>query len=925
MGLLGSLMLYGAVASIVVMLVVGVQAGRTGSVKLARTTEHATLALSGFATAAVIVLETALATLDFHLAYVGEYTSVTLSVPYRIGSMWAGQGGSLLLWAWIISLGAGITVIANRRRGLGLSPWVFVVFALCASLFVFITTFLQSPFIPATQQIIDGAGLNPLLQDPLQLIHPLFLYSGYVLITVPFAVVMGSLIAGNVSGPWLDYARLWAVLSWTSLSIGMLLGARWAYAELGWGGYWAWDPVENASLIPWLAGTALLHTGLTHRDDRSRAKLSSLALLATVFNLCLFGTFLTRSGVIQSVHAFGISNLGPVLGAAIVVSVIGSAGVLVWRLPELQHVDSRRRARGWLGQLLLVNLLILMTVSVLWGTLYPLFARAFLGREVAVTPGFFKTVVTPMGLGLLLLFAVSPLLRSQRVPNAAREATVRAVMFVAVFLAAVLLGTTWLVALVLALSALSMRTVLAHTRPKLGAALRRGEGRARRVLQAGSPYVAHVGLIVLLAAITVNVTGETKQQVKLYVGSSAVAAGQLIRLDDARLNKYPDRQSLVATMSLLNNDGTARAQVVAAVDAFPNSDQPHTQVGIASGLQRDIYVVIDGWPTDPNQGVPWLRISVYDNPAINWVWFGGGLIGLGGLLYVLSMRPRRRRLVIDSAALDQELNQLISSAIVAVRADVQHTSNERVNALINTARDLNGGEAAPVDHVVSFLERARGGSGPSTPPAGRPRFKRGRAALAALLALALVGASGYLLGHSDSSASSTAAATSIGSVDKAQLAALMQRLAKNPRDVDAYAQLGALYFNAGGAAANAGNSAVATPAFQQASVFFEKRAALMPNDVTAWLDAGAAAIASQNRLLAFTNLGRALKLAPDNQLAHFDLGILYLNDVPSQPDKARAEFAKVVAIDPNSNIGRAAAQRIGGTTNLSPSGTKAQK
>ncbi len=855
MGLLGTLALYGAVVSILVMLGAGVQAARTQSVRLARVTENATLALAAFVTLAVLALQIALVTLDFRLTYVGEYTSRTLSVPYRIGSMWAGQGGSLLLWAWIISLGGAITVLGNRRRGLGLSSWVFVIFALCASLFVVLTTFLQSPFVAASQDIINGAGLNPLLQDPLQLIHPLFLYSGYVLITVPFAVVLGSIIGGQVSGPWVSYARVWTVVAWTSLSIGMVLGARWAYAELGWGGYWAWDPVENASLIPWLAGTALVHTGLAHRDDKQRARTSSVVLLATVFNLCLFGTFLTRSGVIQSVHAFGISNLGPVLGAAIVVSVVGSAAVLVWRLPWLQHLDAKRRSHGWLGQLILVSLLIAMTIAVLWGTLYPLFARAFLGREVAVTPGFFKAVVSPMGVAVLVLLAVSPLLKAQRVPDVRRESIIRGLLFLLVGGVALAKGTTVLVAFVLACSLLALRTIMQRTRPMLGAAFRTQRHPTRAVGRALAPYLAHVGVVVLLAAITINVTGEVKQQGKLYLGKSMVLAGQRIRLDDARLEKFPDRQSIVASMSLLSPAGEVTSGVVASVDAFPNSNQPHTQVGIVSSISRDIYVVIDGWPSNPAAGLPWMRISVYDNPAINWVWFGGGLIGLAGILYALTLLPRRERILLT---------------------------------------DIDGA-------VVEELA---------------PAASRRKPMLVSLMVIAALSAGGYALSNRGESPA-VAASASASNVDQAAVAALMVRLTKNANDVDAYRQLGALYFNAGGAAANSGDTTMAQQDFAKASIFFEKRAALASTDITSWLDAGAAALAGQQLSLAFTDLGRALKIDPNSQLAHFDLAIAYLNDSPTQPAKAQTEFEKVVQIDPKSNMGKAAAQRIGAATNLS--------
>lgn len=922
MGMLGTLALYGALVAIAVTVVSGVQAARTGNSGSVRLAERGMYGLAAFASLAVLVLQLALVTLDFGLKYVGEYTSSTLSVPYRIGSMWAGQGGSLLLWGWIVSLTGAWTVYATKRRGIDVSTWVYVAFAASALLFMGMVAFLQSPFVPQTEALADGAGLNPLLQDPLQLIHPLFLYGGYVLYTVPFAIVFGSIVAGRVTGPWIEFARLWAVISWISLTIGMVLGARWAYAELGWGGYWAWDPVENASLIPWLSGTALLHAGLSQRGDRERLRLSSVVLLAATFNLCLFGTFLTRSGVIQSVHAFGESNVGPVLGGAIVAFVLASGAVIVWRLPMLKHEDAKQHSWGWLGQRVLALLLILMTLAVLWGTLYPLFARAFLNQEVAVSPGFFKAVVSPMGVGLLLLLAVSPFLPNQRAADVQREAAVRGVLFVLVAGATFVLGGTWIVAGVLGLAVLSIKTILWKARPKLGVAMQEQEERAWAVAHAGSPYLAHMGLVILLAAITLNVTYEVKQQVKLEVGKSATVAGQSIRLDTARLVDYPDRQQLEATVSLLDADGAPTSALDVSVAAFNNSDQPHTQVGILSGLTRDVYIVIDGWPDDITAGIAWLRLTVYDNPAINWVWFGGGIMGIAGILYAMPMRLRRRQMVVPEAMtdIDAELDHLIHTAIVAVRADIHETNNERVNSLIRAARDLSGGDLAPTDQVVAFLERARR---TATEPAAvvppQPSgWSRNKSIGIGLFALVVVGSGAYLAGHMNGSAipgitgtpTNTAAASTVA-VDQAQVAALMEKITADPKDAESYAQLGALYYNAGSDASNSGDQATAVDYFAKASGFFDTRAKLAPKEVNAWLDAGAAALASNQREKAFSALTKALEIDPNSQLAHFDLGIWYLNADPAQSDKATAEFEKVVAIDPNSDIGQTAAQHIG--------------
>ena len=858
MSTLGTLALAAACLAILATIVSGVAAARTGTARMERLTHVSALGITTFVTLAVLALQVSLVRLDFGMQYVAEYTSSTLSVPYRIGAMWAGQAGSLLLWGWIIAIGGALTLLTSHRRGLDLSPWVYVLIAAFDGLFIGLVTFLQRPFLPSGQRLQDGVGLNPLLQDPLQLIHPVLLYGGYVLFTVPFAILIGQIIGGRTTGPWISFARLWTIVPWTSLTIGMLLGARWAYAELGWGGYWAWDPVENASLIPWLSGTALLHAGLSQRGDRNRLRMSSVLLLTATFNLCLFGTFLTRSGVIQSVHAFGISNVGPVIGAAIIASVLLTGGVLIWRLPELQRPDVRRRWDGWFGNRVLVTLLVIMTIAVLWGTLYPLFARAFLGQEVAVSPGFFRVVVTPLGVAMLVLLAVSPFLPGQRIDDQRREAIVRVVLFAAVAAATLLMGGQAVVALVLALAVLSIRTIVWRSRPEFAVAFRAGHERPRAIVTALSPYLAHMGLVVLFAAIAINVTGEVRQQVRLNVGSTATVAGHSIRLDSAQVQNLPDRQVLQGQVGLLDTTGALLDEMGVSVSAFRNASAPYTQIGINTSLTRDVYIVIDGWPTDISAGIPWLRLTVYDNPAISWVWFGAGMIGVGGFLQILALAMRDRRPRIP-----------------------------------DTPAELIDGVAAEV--VV-------------------PRPRRGRRLVAAALVVVVGGLAWAGTHQTEPAVASTPTPTAAPALDLVRVGALMQRITADPKDVTAYAQLGALYFNAGSTAASRGDSASATDYFAKATDFFVKRRSLAPGDVTAWLDEGAAALASRQRDRSFQALTRAVAMQPGNQLAHFDLGIWYLNATPAQQALATKEFRTVIGIDATSALGKAAAQRLAGAT-----------
>ena len=638
---LGLIALYGALLCALLTIVVGVIAGRGGNVALGKITERALMAMAYCVFLAVAVLQYELITLNFTLSYVAEHTSSTLNVFYRVGSMWAGQGGSLMLWALVLSLGSLWTLHRDRVAQLEMSPYTWTIFATVAGMFVAFIAFLSSPFEKAPPGTTEGMGLNPLLQNPLQLIHPIALYGGYVLYTIPFAVIMGQLLAGKVEGPWTSFARTWNILSWTLLTIGIILGARWAYAELGWGGYWGWDPVENASLIPWLAGTAALHTGLTYREPR-RLRLTSVAILVSTFNLCLFGTFLTRSGVIQSVHAFATSNLGAYLGVSVAGIALASAAILVWRMPEMQFEDPNARGQGWLSQKILTVLMLSMTIAVLWGTIFPLFARAFKGQEIAVTPGFFKVVVTPLAVLVLVLFAISPLLPGQSLRNRKSEIMLRSISFIGVFIG--VFGITKFqhpnVALVFAIVSLALFSILSKAIPRVSEALKDEKSPLLSAAQASSPFIAHIGLIVMLTAITLNVSYQSHGQEKLTLNQTKQIGTQLIRLDAVQSEAFADRKSYTATVSLMKTDAIADATIVAKLDQYNNAEQLQAEVGIHTSLTRDIYVVVD--EIDAKPGQEYALLSVYDNPAVIWLWIGGILIALGGALYALQSVLRSR-------------------------------------------------------------------------------------------------------------------------------------------------------------------------------------------------------------------------------------------------------------------------------------------
>ena len=619
-----------------------------------RSSEGALLASGLAVVVASGALLYALLTLDFRLQYVVDYTSKMLSIPYRVGAMWAGQGGSLLLWTLLTAGLAIIITMRNRSKQWGVSPYATTVFGVLLAVFAALVAFVSSPFTKMTVSVSDGQGLNPLLQDPLQIIHPLALYGGYILYTVPFVLTLAALIAGSKPGPWVKVAQRWGTFSWILLTIGIVLGARWAYAELGWGGYWGWDPVENASLLPWLTGTVFLHSGLTFWKS-GRLRRSGVVFGLVTFLLSLFGTFLTRSGVISSVHAFGTSSLGPIMGGAILAIVLATGAIVAWRWNDMAAPKADGRSHGWVGQRGLTFLLGAITVAVLWGTLYPLVVRVIQGQQIAVTPGFFRLVVTPLAVLILAIFAFSPFLPGQRGDNPQREATVRGVLALLTFVG-VFAFSNWHnpgIALVITLGVLSIYSVARKLGQRTKAAWSQTDGgRVLASVRASGPYVGHIGLIILLAAVSLNQSFQTMDRITLKVGQSKAAAGQTVKLASLTTKMLPDRQSFLATVYLLDKNGKPQATIITKQEVFKsNSNEPHAQVGIHTTPITDIYVVLESGDLSTNTAT----ISVFRNPAVIWIWFGGGLLALGGLFFALPRRRSAPKLPLDNIAPIAEL------------------------------------------------------------------------------------------------------------------------------------------------------------------------------------------------------------------------------------------------------------------------------
>jgi cytochrome c-type biogenesis protein CcmF len=509
---------------------------RRGDPRLVDSSRRAVYALCALLTVAVIVLEAAFLRSDFTVALVADHSSTTTPFAYKLTAMWSSQAGSLLLWAWVLSIASSAVLFITRHRHREVVPWATAVLAGIALFFTGLILLAgdTNPFARLHPAPAEGVGLEPLLRHPAMAIHPPMLYSGYVLWSIPFAFAIGALIARRVDASWIRTTRRFALVAWTFLGIGLLLGSFWSYDELGWGGYWGWDAVENAALMPWLAGTAFLHSMMV-QEKRGMLKVWNVSLMVLTFTLALLGTFLVRSGILESIHAFGASTVGGPLLGLIAVVVIGSTALIVSRLGDLR---SERRIESLASResvFLINNLLLLGLVAVIfWGTFFPLISEALTGEKSSLGPPWFDRYTTPLAILLVLFTGIGPLLawrqvsvgsiwRQVRVPLAfAALATVA----VAVFANAA--SEPWALALFafafFALAALATefwRGAEAQRSLSGGgqlAALGRVVSRNRRRY---GGYIVHAGIAILLIAVAASSSFQTSRDVRLRPGERA--------------------------------------------------------------------------------------------------------------------------------------------------------------------------------------------------------------------------------------------------------------------------------------------------------------------------------------------------------------------------------------------------------------------
>ncbi|MFB3095001.1 MAG: heme lyase CcmF/NrfE family subunit [Candidatus Acidiferrales bacterium] len=630
---------------------------------LQQSAERATIAVGGLVLIATGCLVVSLLRDDFRLAAVASHSNRALPVFFKFSALWSGQEGSLLWWSCILACYSALAVLLNRRNYRHLMPFAVATLMSVQFFFLLLNNFAANPFrllgveTAAGLQIFsppDGGGLNPLLQHPAMVIHPPMLYLGFVGFTVPFAFALSALITRSKGENWIHITRRWSMVAWGFLTIGVILGGRWAYAVLGWGGYWGWDPVENASLLPWFTGTAFLHSVMM-QEKRGMMKVWNMVLIFTTFFLCIFGTFLTRSGILSSVHAFAASPIGPYFTTFLVISLTITVAILLWRLPFLRsenHLDSMLSRESSF----LFNNLILLAVmfAVLWGTVFPLISEAVKGVKITVGAPYFNKIAIPMGLLLLLLTGVAPLFAWRRTSiESLRRNFTRPLLFAAVVaVASFPYGVRGLYPLVTVfLSAFVIATIVAEfyrgsrvIRQKqkvnwLAAAIHLTHRNTRRY----GGYVIHFGIALLFIGFVGNALS-VEQAAELQPGDEIALRNYRFVLRELEQTENDNYISNRARIDVSKN-GKFLTTLFPERRLYKSSQQPTTEVDIRSRLSEDIYLVFAGMTDDQERAV----IHAYINPLVMWVWIGGLVMVLGTIIALIpslpptALAPARRR------------------------------------------------------------------------------------------------------------------------------------------------------------------------------------------------------------------------------------------------------------------------------------------
>ncbi|KAA3644129.1 MAG: heme lyase CcmF/NrfE family subunit [Chloroflexi bacterium] len=635
--------------------------GMKGIRKWVESARNASVLTFVFLTISVFVLVYALVNLDLSLAYVADVSSTAMSPFLRITALWGGQQGSILFWAWLMAGFVAVVMLRKWESDRVLMPYFIVTAMLTTTFFIGVTVIITNPFarlwhVPGASELItavfqpsnampyipeEGSGLNPLLRHFGMIGHPPTTYLGFTGFVIPFAFAISALVTGQSQGDdWIRTSRRWTLVAWIFLSIGLILGGRWAYDVLGWGGFWGWDPIENAMLMPWLTGTAFLHSVMM-TEKRGMLKKWNMVLIILTYSLVLFGTFITRTGIVSSVHAFSKTALGPAFFVFIGFTFVGSLSLLIWRWNtlktehELESIVSRESA------FLLQNLIfVAITFAVFWGTVFPLISELVTGTKITVGPPYYQKVTGPLFGVIVLLMGIAPLFawRKQAIRKLGKSLLIP---FVISLIIAALWGYAhrthpgsfaglWLTTFVLLTIVMEfwkgLRARIKSKQETLWVAFGKLVARNRRRY---GGYIIHMAVIMIALGFIGDTFFKEETQGSLSVGETLTLNNYELRFNGLEIYPGSDGREVLEASTTLFKDGEAIQDLSPRRDFFVVQQQPVTIPGVYSTAAGDVYVLLVGWE---EIGLTSSTFKIYINPLVNWVWIGGIVMMFGTLI-----------------------------------------------------------------------------------------------------------------------------------------------------------------------------------------------------------------------------------------------------------------------------------------------------
>ena len=608
-------------------------------------------------TLSILSLVYLLVTNHYEISFVSEVTSRSMPMYLKVTALWGAQSGSLVFWSWLLAAFTSAVTLRRWDRDREFLPWVIVVGLVTLAFFLILIVFFENPFTrlwqtpsgivrsftrPGNAVLFvprDGQGLNPLLRHPGMIIHPPMLYLGFVSFVIPYAFAIAALVTGRTDDRWIRLTRRWTLWAWLFLSLGLILGARWAYDVLGWGGYWGWDPVEIAAFMPWLTGTAFLHSVMI-QEKRGMFKQWNMVLIILTFDLVIFGTFLTRSGVLSSVHSFAQSAIGPMFFVFIAFTLSTSLGLLLYRWKDLRSENELHSLFSREALFLLNNLLFLgIFVTTFWGVIFPLISEIVTGQKVTVGPPFYERATGPLFAGLLLLMGIAPLSawtyssikkwgRQLWKPFTASLLSVAVVLYIGIQRWQAILGF-WLVGFVISVTVYEFaRAVIARVKGHDENVFSALWKLARRNQRRYGGYIIHIGVILMALGVIGIEVFQVETQGTIAEGEQLSLAGYTVTYEDLSNFDTNDGRNVARAVVSVSRNGKEVTELYPRRDFFYDSNQPMTIPGVRSTLAGDLYILLIDWKEISSTGA---TFKIYHNPLVKWLWIGG-FVFVGGIL-----------------------------------------------------------------------------------------------------------------------------------------------------------------------------------------------------------------------------------------------------------------------------------------------------